>query len=670
MLMKNKAFLRQSIAHRVTMVSGGLLFLVLGIITAAMTSMLLDGARERSTAWVDAKVESVAQALDAQDQTSKLLVERFFSVFSDQFGKTFALNEASGKLTQLGIALNDYNNPCDKFTEFTGGAAAVLMKKDGEFIAISSSIKDQTGERSLQLTIGANHPGFAAIQSGNAFVGRANIFGRPYIARMQPALDLQGQVVGVLWVAFDLSEFDRYLQRLIDESKFFDTGGIYVLNQRAAGMGSTVVEIEPSGATIDPSLAASSVERLFAEHKAVGDGQVVNAFTPLLKPGSDDRFAVLRSSKSTGWLVVGEVSSREASRSQWVALAPFLAMLLLSTVALGIGQFLLIRKWVGRPLALVTVALKRVATGDLSVPIVHKGSDEIGELMSGVEVMRMKFVEMFGSLRELVTEISTASSEIATGSQDLSERTETTAARLQETASNMEQISKMVEESSNAVQAADERSVHASLAATRGREAVEQVVSRMDSINSSSCRITEITGTIDGIAFQTNLLALNASVEAARAGESGRGFAVVASEVRSLAHRATTAAKEIKKLLQESAVEVEAGQRLARAANARMQDISASVSDLTGALRTINHSNSAQSDRLRDIGNSVTMLDAMTQQNAALVEQSTAAAISLKDQAANLLQYMGVFKLAEEPNITREHLLPLPAIADGEYASR
>lgn len=652
MLMTSKIHLRQSIARRVTLIGGVFLFSVLGTISVVMTFMLLKGAHERSTAWVDAKVETVAQALDAQDQTSKLLVERFFSVFSDQFGKTFTLDEAGGKLSQLGIALNDYNNPCDKFTEFTGGAAAVLMKKESEYIAISSSLKDQVGDRSLQLRIDASHPGFSSIQSGKAFVGRTTLFGRPYITRMHPAFDLQGKVVGVLWVAFDLTEFDRSLRRLIDESKFFETGGIYVLSNSTGEKGASVIEIAQSGVQIDPKVAARSVEKLFAAHKASGDGNVVKDITPLLKPDSYDRFAVVRLSKSTGWMVVGEVSSKEATRSQWLTIAPFLGILILSTITLSAGQFLMIMKWVGHPLTLVTNELMRVAAGDFSVPVAQKSDDEIGVLMKGVETMRVQFVDLLGSLKGSAAEISTASSEIASGSQDLSQRTEAAAARLQETASNMEQICRMVEESSTAVRAADERSVNAALAADRGGEAVAKVVSCMEAIGVSSQRITEITGVIDGIAFQTNLLALNAAVEAARAGESGRGFSVVAAEVRTLAHRAGCAAKEIKNLLQESAREVRAGQGLAHVASERMLDINSSVAGLNDALQTISRSSFAQSERLGHIETSVTLLDSMTQQNAALVEQSAAAAASLKDQAAGLLKNMGMFKLAQNSDVT------------------
>src|SRR5438105_925292 len=212
---------RASVARRITLIGGALLLAVLAGICAVMTVMLSKRAQERTVSWVDAKVESVAQAVDAYDQTAKLLVERFFKVFGDQFGKNFALDEANGRIMQLGIALNDYHNPCDKFTDFTGGAAAVLMKRGGNFVAVSTSLKDAKGERAVGMLVDANHPAHAALLRGQPYLGRAALYGRSFITRLQPVRDLQDQVVGALFVAFDLTEFDRSLEQMVTGSRFF-----------------------------------------------------------------------------------------------------------------------------------------------------------------------------------------------------------------------------------------------------------------------------------------------------------------------------------------------------------------------------------------------------------------------------------------------------------------
>jgi len=219
-----------TIAGSVALMGGTLLVAVLACICAAMTAMLIGGAQERTVAWVDARVESVAQALDTNDQTARLLIEKFAKVFGDQFGRNFTLDEAGGRLMQLGIALNGYNNPCDKFLDFTGGNAAVLMLQGSRFVAISSSLKDDKGERALDIAVGAEHPAHAALMRGQTYVGRTTLHGRSYVIRLQPVHDLQDKIVGALFVAFDLSEFDRDIDRLVSGTHFFDSGGVYVVD--------------------------------------------------------------------------------------------------------------------------------------------------------------------------------------------------------------------------------------------------------------------------------------------------------------------------------------------------------------------------------------------------------------------------------------------------------
>jgi len=271
--------------------------------------------------------------------------------------------------------------------------------------------------------------------------------------------------------------------------------------------------------------------------------------------------------------------------------------------------------------------------------------DETGHLLRALDSMRGALHRSMLDVRDVVDSITNASTEIATGNHDLSARTEQTASNLEETASSMEQLTSTVRQSADSAAQANQLANSAADVAERGGVVVSEVVSTMEQINTSSKKIADIIGVIDGIAFQTNILALNAAVEAARAGEQGRGFAVVASEVRSLAQRSAEAAKEIKALIGASVDRVETGSRLVQDAGATMGEIVASVKRVTDIIGEISSAAGEQSSGIGQVNMAVTQLDQMTQQNAALVEQSTAAAESLKEQAQRLSSVVSAFRL-------------------------
>ena len=314
-------------------------------------------------------------------------------------------------------------------------------------------------------------------------------------------------------------------------------------------------------------------------------------------------------------------------------------------VLLGVGTAYYITRSITRPIQRAITLAESVAAGDLTFQVQVEGTDEVGRLTSALQRMVDSLHRIVSEVRTGADTIATAAHEVSQGNMDLSSRTEQQASALEETASAMEQLTSAVKLSADSASQADKLAVSASTVATQGGEAVGQVIDTMSSIADSSKRIVEIIGVIDGIAFQTNILALNAAVEAARAGEQGRGFAVVASEVRGLAQRSALAAKEIKTLIDASASQVDEGSKMVKQAGETMHQVVASIKHVSDIVAEISASSREQSMGIEQVNAAILQMDDSTQKNAAMVEQGTASASALQDQAKQLTHVVQAFAL-------------------------
>ncbi|QOF77244.1 methyl-accepting chemotaxis protein [Variovorax sp. 38R] len=341
-----------------------------------------------------------------------------------------------------------------------------------------------------------------------------------------------------------------------------------------------------------------------------------------------------------GWMEASRLVAASGAHS-WLPNAVAAGSLGAALAWLSLGAFL--GRTVFRPLDDAIEVARTIAGGDLVRFTVRPG-DEIAGLLRALNQMSANLFAIVADVGANVAGVMSASSQIASGNQDLSSRTEQQASSLEQTAASMEELTSTVKQNADNALQANQLAVSASEVAVKGGAVVSQVVDTMGSINASSKKIVDIIGVIDGIAFQTNILALNAAVEAARAGEQGKGFAVVASEVRSLAQRSAAAAKEIKTLIGDSVEKVEAGSKQVAEAGRTMQEIVGSVKRVTDIMGEITTASQEQTSGIEQINQAIAQMDQVTQQNAALVEEATATAQSLQEQAEGLVRAAGVFR--------------------------
>jgi len=651
--MNNKFFNNLNVGVKLclpTFLLVALIFLIYGWASAGSTSQLLE---QRGVRDISGRTNTMIQMLDTFDTSHKSEADRFGLLLASYFPGKFSIDssktvDVAGKSTPLLKNGNDIINMnfsiADSFTKASRAVATVFIKSGDDFIRISTSLKKENGERAIGTVLDHGHPGYASLQSGASYIGRATLFGKEYMTAYNPVKDETGKIVGALFVGVDIGRDIETLKARIRSVKLGDTGYFYVLNASPGkDLGKLLIAPVDEGKNVLALKDADGSEFIkeILEHK---EGSMRYALARDTARGAE-KIAAFALYKNWNWLIVGNQDATELTQEITTLRNRNALFGLMAVLIMIAALYWLIRNNISQPLERVKQAAQQLAAGDLTAALRSRRGDEIGQLEQAINGISQGLAGVIGNVRQGTGEMARASQEIAEGNANLSARTESQASSLEQTSSSLEQLTAAVKQNADSAQHANQLVITASGQALDGGQVVGQVVATMSSIKDSSRKIHDIIGVIDGIAFQTNILALNAAVEAARAGEQGRGFAVVAAEVRSLAQRSAAAAKEIKGLISASVEQVDAGGKLVDAAGQTMQGIVAAVKRVADIMHEITAATTEQSSGIEEINRAMGHIDDITQQNAALVEQAAAAAQSLQDQAAQLAQTASVFKL-------------------------
>ncbi|WP_052384137.1 methyl-accepting chemotaxis protein [Litchfieldella xinjiangensis] len=626
--------------------------------------------------------EQVANMMSLFDETLQQQAGNMLHLLLGDLSPTFEVDtrrriEVAGRQTPTfsngGEPLNGNYTLADEFTVRTGAPVTFFARDGDDFVRVSTSVKNASGERVVGTLLNRESKSYARLMAGETYSGIAELFGTPYITIYEPVRNRQGEVAGAAFIGIDIVKELAMLQERIRGISYYQSG--YAMLVDAAIQQGRIIAGGPYENESLESLKTTDNLSIFSELTSSPSGQFEYALE-----GRDSRPQTMyfQHYPAWNWIITGTVFVDEMEAGiitmrNWSLLAALL-------LALGFAALLYFyqRNLISRPLEAIVGMAQQLAKGDLSQRHPTQREDEIGKLLVAMNGIGEGLSRTVSQVRNSTSSVNHAAAEIAQSSQDLASRTEQSAANLQETSASMEEITATVQNTAHSAQEANQLVADTAEITKQGNQDMIQAQRTMDDINTSAAKIGEIITLIDGIAFQTNILALNASVEAARAGEHGRGFAVVAQEVRTLATRSSDASKEIRGLVDESIKHTQSGAALVSGAAQTMESILHGVKRVSDMIGEISAGAKEQSEGIIQINTAVTELDAMTQQNAAVVEQSSAASEEMRNQAEQLERLMASFTLGSEadlsvaalPQKSRPPVAALPAQSRGKGPSK
>ena len=640
MTMNSVAFRNWPIARKLNTVLLIVTALLFGLMTAGLSIYVARVLKDESMANLHRITRMNIDMMDSYGKSLKTNVGTLGSVFSTKFGEPFTVDERTPvrigtqetpRLTNGSRELNLDFATVDDFTRTTGAIATVFVRRGDDLIRITTSLKNDKGERAVGSLLDRAHPAYAKVMDGEEYVGKANLFGRDYMTKYLPIRDAGRKVIGALFVGFDFTDGLKALKDKIRPAKVGLTGYLYVLDATEGSQyGTLVIHPEKEGQNLLGAKDASGRE-FIKEILTAKNGTIEYPWQSQSDPAPRDKIAVFDHYPEWNWIVVtGSYLDEFTALSRHIRYG-LIGAVALTIVLLMVLTFLFIRRWVTRPLGRALVAAGQLAQCNLAITVKADSDDEVGRLMAAMHHMIERLTQIIGEVRSAADNLSSAAGEVSATAQSLSQSSAQQAASVEETTASMEQMTASIAQNTENAKLTDGMAARAAREAAEGGEVVTRTVEDMKTIAGK-------IGIIDDIAYQTNLLALNAAIEAARAGEHGKGFAVVAAEVRKLAERSQIAAQEIGALAESSVKEAERAGTL-------LSEIVPSIRKTSELVQEIALASSEQSAGVAQINGAMVQLNQATQQNATASEELAATAEELGSQAGQLQQTMTFFRL-------------------------